>query len=48
VYYFEFRKLGFVEYDGDMKDHPSLLNVVLRRTVAPSRVCSFEHASVLF
>jgi CRP/FNR family transcriptional regulator, cyclic AMP receptor protein len=25
----KFRKLGFVEYDGDMKIHPSLLNVVL-------------------
>jgi CRP/FNR family transcriptional regulator, cyclic AMP receptor protein len=25
----KFRKLGFVEYDGDMKVHPSLLNVVL-------------------
>jgi len=24
------RKLGFVEYNGDMKVHPSLLNVVLR------------------
>ena len=26
----KFRKLGFVEYNGDMKVHPSLLNVVLR------------------
>ena len=25
----KFRKLGFVEYNGDMKVHPSLLNVVL-------------------
>jgi len=25
----KFRKLGFVEYDGEMKVHPSLLNVVL-------------------
>jgi CRP/FNR family transcriptional regulator, cyclic AMP receptor protein len=25
----KFRKLGFIEYDGDMKVHPSLLNVVL-------------------
>jgi CRP-like cAMP-binding protein len=25
----KFRKLGFVEYDGDIKVHPSLLNVVL-------------------
>jgi CRP/FNR family transcriptional regulator, cyclic AMP receptor protein len=26
----KFRKLGFVEYNGDMKVHSSLLNVVLR------------------
>jgi CRP/FNR family cyclic AMP-dependent transcriptional regulator len=26
----KFRKLGFVEYNGNMKIHPSLLNVVLR------------------
>ena len=26
----KFRKLGFLEYNGDMKVHPSLLNVVLR------------------
>ena len=26
----KFRKLGLVEYNGDMKVHPSLLNVVLR------------------
>jgi CRP/FNR family transcriptional regulator, cyclic AMP receptor protein len=26
----KFRKLGFVEYNGDMKVHPSLLNVILR------------------
>lgn len=26
----KFRKLGFVEYDGDVKVHPSLLNIVLR------------------
>jgi CRP/FNR family cyclic AMP-dependent transcriptional regulator len=26
----KFRKLGFIEYDGDIKVHPSLLNVVLR------------------
>jgi Crp-like helix-turn-helix domain len=26
----KFRKLGFVEYNGGMKVHPSLLNVVLR------------------
>ncbi|MFZ3224048.1 MAG: helix-turn-helix domain-containing protein, partial [Xanthobacteraceae bacterium] len=26
----KFRKLGFIEYNGDMKIHPSLLNVVLR------------------
>jgi CRP-like cAMP-binding protein len=25
----KFRKLGFVEYNGDMKVHPSLLNIVL-------------------
>jgi len=25
----KFRKLGFIEYDGEMKVHPSLLNVVL-------------------
>jgi len=25
----KFRKLGFVEYNGDIKVHPSLLNVVL-------------------
>jgi CRP/FNR family transcriptional regulator, cyclic AMP receptor protein len=25
----KFRKLGFIEYNGDMKVHPSLLNVVL-------------------
>jgi len=25
----KFRKLGFVEYNGDMKVHPSSLNVVL-------------------
>ncbi len=26
----KFRKLGLVEYNGGMKVHPSLLNVVLR------------------
>ena len=26
----KFRKLGFVEYNGDMKVHSSLLNIVLR------------------
>jgi hypothetical protein len=26
----KFRQLGFVEYNGDMKVHSSLLNVVLR------------------
>jgi len=27
----KFRRLGFVEYNGDMKIHPSLLNFVLRK-----------------
>ena len=26
----KFRQLGFIEYDGDIKVHTSLLNVVLR------------------
>ena len=26
----KFRKLGFIEYNGEMRVHPSLLNVVLR------------------
>jgi hypothetical protein len=26
----KFRKLGFIDYNGALKVHPSLLNVVLR------------------
>ena len=32
VFMNKFRKLGFVEYNGDMKVHPSLLNMVLHET----------------
>ena len=28
--FMKFRQLGFIEYDGDIKVHRSLLNVVLR------------------
>jgi CRP/FNR family cyclic AMP-dependent transcriptional regulator len=31
----KFRKLGFVEYNGNMKIHPSLLNVVLHNQRSP-------------
>lgn len=33
----KFRKLGFIEYNGDLKVHNSLLNVILHDDPGPKR-----------
>ena len=37
-----FRKLGFVDYNGDLKVHSSLLNVVISMTNRNSSVIKIE------